>query len=132
MKSGARNEGRFPRDLRLWYRSSTCGDDTTAGVCANQLKERSFDASLHFFPTMAYVICQPCIGTKDKACVEVCPVDCVQGKEEDPQMYINPEECIDCAACEPVCPVLAIFIEEEVPDEWKNFIELNRRYFRNA
>ena len=81
---------------------------------------------------MAYVICQPCIGTKDKACVEVCPVDCVQGKEEDPQMYINPEECIDCAACEPVCPVLAIFIEEEVPDEWKNFIELNRRYFRNA
>jgi NAD-dependent dihydropyrimidine dehydrogenase PreA subunit len=80
---------------------------------------------------MAYVICQPCIGTKDKACVGVCPVDCIHGKEEDPQLYINPDECIDCGACEPVCPVTAIFIEEEVPEKWRSFIELNRKIFQN-
>jgi len=78
---------------------------------------------------MAYIICQPCVGTKDKACVEVCPVDCIHGKEEDPQLYINPDECIDCGACEPVCPVTAIFIEDEVPDKWKSDIEANKKYF---
>ncbi|MFH1017738.1 MAG: ferredoxin family protein [Pseudomonadota bacterium] len=81
---------------------------------------------------MAYVICQPCIGTKDKACLEVCPVDCIHGEEEEPQLFINPDECIDCGACEPVCPVTAIFIEEEVPEQWQPFIELNRRYFRTG
>jgi NAD-dependent dihydropyrimidine dehydrogenase PreA subunit len=78
---------------------------------------------------MAYIICQPCIGTKDKSCVEVCPVDCIHGKENDPQLYINPDECIDCGACEPVCPVTAIFIEEEVPDKWTSFIAINKKYF---
>ena len=81
---------------------------------------------------MAYIITQPCIGVKDKACVEVCPVDCIKGKEEDEQLYINPDECIDCGACEPVCPVTAIFIEDEVPDKWKDFIAKNKNYFKTA
>lgn len=80
---------------------------------------------------MAYIICQPCVGVKDKACVEVCPVDCIKGKEEDKQLYINPDECIDCGACEPVCPVTAIFIEEEVPDKWKDDIAKNKNYFKS-
>ncbi len=64
---------------------------------------------------MAYVIAEPCIGTKDTACVDVCPVDCIHprkdeaGHEAVTQLYINPVECIDCGACVPVCPVTAIF-----------------------
>lgn len=78
---------------------------------------------------MAYVIAEPCINVKDKACVEVCPVDCIY---EGPEMlYIHPDECIDCGACEPVCPVKAIFAEDEVPDKWKNFIDVNRQFFKD-
>mgnify|MGYP001604186764 FL=1 len=78
---------------------------------------------------MAYVIAEPCINVKDKACVEVCPVDCIY---EGPEMlYINPDECIDCGACEPVCPVKAIFAEDEVPEQWKNFIDLNSKFFKD-
>ena len=79
---------------------------------------------------MTYIIAQPCIGVKDGACVEVCPVDCIHGEEQDEMLYINPEECIDCAACEPVCPVTAIFIEDKVPEQWKNFIPINYDYFK--
>ncbi|MBI3978050.1 MAG: ferredoxin family protein [Chloroflexi bacterium] len=79
---------------------------------------------------MAYVITEPCIDVKDKACVDVCPVDCIYGTDEDRQLFIHPEECIDCGACEPVCPVNAIFAEEEVPDQWKQFIEINADYFK--
>lgn len=76
---------------------------------------------------MAYVICDPCAGAKDKACVEVCPCDCIY---EGPRMlYINPAECIDCMACAPVCPVNAIFWEHEVPEKWKHFIEENAAFF---
>ncbi|HEU4558886.1 MAG TPA: ferredoxin, partial [Longimicrobium sp.] len=50
---------------------------------------------------MPYVITEPCIGTKDGSCVEVCPVDCIYESED--QYYINPDECIDCGACEPEC-----------------------------
>lgn len=77
---------------------------------------------------MAYVICEPCIGTKDKSCVEVCPVDCIHEGED--QLYIDPEECIDCGACEPECPVEAIYPEEEVPEEWKSYIEKNANFFK--
>ena len=52
---------------------------------------------------MAYIIAEPCIGVKDSACVEVCPVDCIYSTAEDDMYYIHPEECIDCAMCEPVC-----------------------------
>ena len=62
---------------------------------------------------MPYVITEACIGTKDRACVDVCPVDCIY--EGPDQLYIHPDECIDCGACEPECPVTAIFPEEDVP-----------------
>src|SRR5574342_333452 len=77
---------------------------------------------------MPYVIAEPCIGVKDKACVEVCPFDCIY--EGDTMLYIHPEECIDCGACEPVCPVKAIFAEDEVPDQWKQFTEMNKQFFK--
>ncbi len=85
---------------------------------------------------MGYYITEPCIGVKDAACIEVCPVDCIHPRQGDPKfeevtmLYINPDECIDCAACEPVCPVTAIFEESAVPDEWKNYIEINANYFK--
>ncbi len=78
---------------------------------------------------MAYVIAQPCIGVKDRACVDACPMDCIAGDEESEQMFINPSECICCAACEPTCPVGAIFDESEVPEKWRHFIELNAAFF---
>ena len=61
---------------------------------------------------MTFVITSPCLDTKDKACVDVCPVDCIHFDEKsDLMLYINPVECIDCGACEPACPVNAIFEE---------------------
>jgi NAD-dependent dihydropyrimidine dehydrogenase PreA subunit len=72
---------------------------------------------------MPYIICEPCISVKDKSCVEVCPVECIY--EADDQFYIHPEECIDCGACIPACPVNAIFVEEDVPAEWQDFIAKN-------
>lgn len=78
---------------------------------------------------MTYVIAEPCIDVKDKACVEVCPVDCIHGADDDPQLYINPAECIDCGACEPECPVEAIFEESALPEEWKHFTQINADYF---
>ena len=74
---------------------------------------------------VTYVICQPCIGVKDASCVDVCPVDCIHASEEDEQYYIDPDECIDCGACEPACPVTAIFEEGAVPPEWREFIAIN-------
>jgi NAD-dependent dihydropyrimidine dehydrogenase PreA subunit len=76
---------------------------------------------------MAYVIAEPCIDVKDKACVEVCPVDCIY--EGPNQLLIHPDECIDCGACEPVCPVKAIFVEDETPEQWQHFIALNKQFF---
>lgn len=77
---------------------------------------------------MAFVITEPCIDVKDAACVEVCPVDCIHEGED--QYYIDPEECIDCGACEPECPVEAIFPEDEVPEEWQSYIEKNANFFK--
>jgi ferredoxin len=77
---------------------------------------------------MAYIIAEPCIGVKDSACVEVCPVDCIYSTEEDDMYYIHPEECIDCAMCEPECPVEAIFFEEDLPEEWSEYVEINAEY----
>jgi NAD-dependent dihydropyrimidine dehydrogenase PreA subunit len=79
---------------------------------------------------MTYVITEPCIGTKDASCVDVCPVDCIHSTEEDGQYFINPETCIDCAACETVCPVSAIYFEDDVPAEWKQYTEINADWFK--
>ena len=80
---------------------------------------------------MTYIIAEPCVDVKDGACVDVCPVDCIYGKdsEVDRTLYISPDECIDCAACEPVCPVTAIFTEEDVPAEWQGYIAVNYDFF---
>jgi ferredoxin len=78
---------------------------------------------------MAYVIAAPCINVKDKACVEVCPCDVIHGDENSPQMYINIVECIDCGACEPECPVEAIFQDSDLPAEWKHYEQINAEYF---
>ena len=75
---------------------------------------------------MTYVITQPCIDTKDRSCVDVCPVDCIHDDGDDDKMlYIDPDECIDCGACEPVCPTKAIFPEDDLPEKWKEFTALN-------
>ncbi len=79
---------------------------------------------------MPYVVTEPCIGTKDKACVAVCPVECFY--EGQDQLYINPEECIDCGLCVPECPVDAIFADDEVPDKWKSYIEKNSGVFQGS
>lgn len=76
---------------------------------------------------MAYIICEPCIGVKDRACVDECPVDCIYEGAE--QLFIHPEECVDCDACLPACPVDAIFPGDNVPAEWKGFIETNASFF---
>lgn len=118
---------------------------------------------------MTYIIAEPCIGVKDRACVEVCPVDCIYEYVEDvgafvvpdpstgagpdkqviprgeathvppetgitkeqlkAQLFIHPEECIDCGACVPVCPVSAIFVLDELPEKWAGFAARNAAYY---
>ena len=81
---------------------------------------------------MTYVITDPCIDVLDKSCVEVCPVDCIHYDEgTDRKLYIDPDECIDCGACEPVCPVTAIFAEDDVPDAQKEYTELDAKWYKD-
>ena len=80
---------------------------------------------------VTYVITEPCIDLKDASCVAVCPVDCIYSTDDDNQYFINPDECIDCGACEPECPVNAIFAEDEVPTQWQHFTQINADYFKN-
>jgi NAD-dependent dihydropyrimidine dehydrogenase PreA subunit len=79
---------------------------------------------------MAYVIGEPCIDVMDRACVEECPVDCIY--EGGRSLYIHPDECVDCGACEPVCPVEAIYYENDLPDKWQIYIADNARFFSEA
>jgi NAD-dependent dihydropyrimidine dehydrogenase PreA subunit len=87
---------------------------------------------------MAYVITEPCIGVKDAACVGACPVDAIHPGpnelefDEYPQLYINPDECIDCGACEAACPSIAIFEESAVPEKWQSFIQINADFFKKV
>ena len=76
---------------------------------------------------MAFIVGSACINCKHTDCVEVCPVECFY--EGENTLVIDPEECIDCGACEPECPVEAIFEESEIPEEWAKFIPLNYEYF---
>jgi ferredoxin len=75
---------------------------------------------------LTYVIGEPCIDIKDRSCVDVCPVDCIH--EADRILVIDPEECIDCGACEPECPVEAIFPEDSLPEKWVSFTAINDAY----
>jgi NAD-dependent dihydropyrimidine dehydrogenase PreA subunit len=87
---------------------------------------------------MAYVIAAPCIGVKDTACVDVCPMDCIHPRRDEdgfgtaPQLHIDGENCICCGACVPVCPVQAIFAAEELPEKWRAFEALNNAHFAPA
>ena len=72
---------------------------------------------------MTMVVTEPCVGCKHKDCVAVCPVDSFH--EGEKMLYINPEQCIDCEACIPECPVEAIFYESNVPAKWQQYIEVN-------
>ena len=81
---------------------------------------------------MTYVIAEPCIDVLDLACVSVCPVDCIHYDEgTDRKLFIDPNECIDCGACEPECPVNAIFFEDDVPDQWKDYVAVNADWFKS-
>jgi NAD-dependent dihydropyrimidine dehydrogenase PreA subunit len=81
---------------------------------------------------VAYVITDACIGTKDRSCVDVCPVDCIHDEgDADQMLYIDPDECIDCGACEPACPVSAIFAEDDVPDNLKAYIQINAQWYKD-
>jgi NAD-dependent dihydropyrimidine dehydrogenase PreA subunit len=79
------------------------------------------------------VITEPCIGTKDHSCVEV--FDCIHPTSDEPgfadveQLYIDPTECIDCDACVKACPVDACYAEDQVPDQWRRYVQMNAAYF---
>jgi len=76
---------------------------------------------------VAHVIAEPCIGVKDKSCLEDCPVDCIYDAGD--QYLINPDECIDCGSCFSACPTDAIFPEGDVPAKWASYIEKAQKHF---
>jgi NAD-dependent dihydropyrimidine dehydrogenase PreA subunit len=76
---------------------------------------------------LTYVIGEPCIDVMDRACVDECPVDCIY--EGARSLYIHPDECVDCGACEPVCPVEAIYYEDDLPTELEPYKDDNARFF---
>jgi len=84
---------------------------------------------------MPHVIAEPCIATKDASCVEVCPVDCIHPTKaegsfaEVTQLYIDPGTCIDCGLCVDECPVRAIFPQDDLPEEWKKYIQINADHY---
>jgi NAD-dependent dihydropyrimidine dehydrogenase PreA subunit len=82
---------------------------------------------------VTFTITDTCIDTMDQSCVEVCPVDCIHFEEGvDRMLYIEPAECIDCGACQPACPVTAIFPEVDVPADQTRFNEINELWFTDA
>jgi NAD-dependent dihydropyrimidine dehydrogenase PreA subunit len=87
---------------------------------------------------MAYVITEPCLDCKDTACVSVCPCDCIhprrdeRGFAEARQLFINPDDCIHCGLCVDECPVKAIHAEDDVPEMWRHYIQLNAVHFQKS
>lgn len=79
---------------------------------------------------MTYVITDPCIDVKDKACLKACPVDCIY--EGGRTLYIHPEECIDCGLCETICPVAAIHADDRLPADKQDWLAVNRDFFGPA
>src|SRR5204862_7168188 len=83
---------------------------------------------------MAYIICEPCVGTKDTACVDACPVDCIHPTKDEAEfeaatmLYIHPDECIDSGACEQAYPMTAIFPEHNVAGQWQHYIPMHYQH----
>jgi len=108
-----------------------CPENTLGGHCERGWLFRK----LREIGTMAYVIAEPCIGTKDAACVDACPVDCIHPKKDEAgyaeadQLFIDPVECIDCGACVPVCPVSAIYAADDLPEKWADYQAKNAAHF---
>jgi NAD-dependent dihydropyrimidine dehydrogenase PreA subunit len=136
LKKDRQNDGfHFTRRLTLLIQPSILKltENRTSPLCTIILQSVPTGG---YLDQMTYVITQPCIGVKDASCVDVCPVDCIHpssnepGYEEAQQLFINPDECIDCGACEPACPVTAIYEESAVPEEWKSFIKINADFFK--
>jgi len=100
--------------------------DSSAYSRAKSAKEHS----------MPHVITEPCIGTKDAACVQVCPCDCIHPKKDEAgfvdssQLFINPDDCIDCGLCIDECPVKAIYLDDQVPEKWSHYIQINADHFK--
>src|SRR3954468_13380965 len=81
---------------------------------------------------MTYVIAEPCIDVLDVSCVSVCPVDCIHYDQGvDRKLYIDPDECIDCGACEPECPVNAIYPEDSLPAEWAGYAAIDATWYKD-
>ena len=86
---------------------------------------------------MPYVIAEPCIGIKDTACVDACPVDAIHPRRDEAdfatatQLYIFPDDCTNCGACIPVCPVSAIFAVEDLPEKWVHYAAINASWYTN-
>jgi NAD-dependent dihydropyrimidine dehydrogenase PreA subunit len=85
---------------------------------------------------MPFIIAKPCIGVKDTACIVVCPCDVIHPTKEEAaefataeQLFIEADGCIDCGLCANECPVNAIFHENDLPTEWKEFIKRNAAYY---
>lgn len=79
---------------------------------------------------MTYVITDACVDVKDRSCIQECPVNCIYEGED--QLFINPNDCVDCGACEPVCPTNAIYYHDELPEDKKIFIEINKSFFKKG
>ncbi|HVA23582.1 MAG TPA: heme-binding protein [Chloroflexota bacterium] len=78
-----------------------------------------------------YVIAEPCVGVKEGSCVDVCPVACIHTTPESPQFYIDPDICIACEQCVLVCPVNAIFLDQDLPSEWQHYTQINADFFQD-
>jgi NAD-dependent dihydropyrimidine dehydrogenase PreA subunit len=104
----------------------------TGGVVAYPTPCRQVRRSIR----VSHYITEACIGVKDTSCVDVCPVDCIHPRKDEPDfakvelLFINPETCIDCGLCIDECPVDAIFNEDDLPDHLAHFIEKNAAYYR--
>jgi ferredoxin len=96
----------------------------TGAPLALPLQRQPGSSTAFWERVMAFVVTEPCFGCKYTDCVVVCPSDCFH--EGDQMLFIDPDECIDCDACAGECPVQAIYHEDNVPEQWKDFVALNR------
>jgi ferredoxin len=106
--------------IRYWERTARRWTVLSEGSASRKEK----------FLNMTHVVAEPCFGCKYTDCVVVCPVECFY--EGEKILYIHPDECIDCEACVPECPVEAIFHEDNLPEQWKDFTALNAEMAPNC